>query len=330
MANDMTAATAHMPTDMSISRGACRSRRSVLVSFVAPLPEPGLQSIGWAGTDPARRELVMRSIVTPFRNVVVECRQLARSRQTRTKRAPKQLQRCARLPRGSNHGAPRRASLPAGRPVPTGRLPEAYDEVVLRRSPGATAAALVTLVTLGLIAVDLTDAAARRWWADRAFATDVVAGILVLLITVLVVDQVVRVRQLQDRAHATAAQAAILMVQAARAKQTVSAAINGPRDRDAALDEVRTYMTILSISAPVLIDARVSRTFLEQAQRLGAELARGLAAGVKASGETSTASDSRLEGSYQRLRAVSAPLLEVLTAEQRSAAGGGESQSSGE
>jgi hypothetical protein len=116
------------------------------------------------------------------------------------------------------------------------------------------------------------------------------------------------------------------MAQATRAKQNVSAAMNGSGDRDAALDEVRTYMTILSISAPVLIDARVSRTFLEQAQRLAAELTRGLASGAKASGETSTASDSRLEDSFQRLSSASAPLLELLTAEQQSAAGGGESQ----
>jgi len=198
--------------------------------------------------------------------------------------------------------------------------------LVLRRWPGAAAAALITLVTLGLIAVDLTDPAARRWWADRAFATDVVAGILVVLITVLVVDQVVRVRQLKDRSQVMAAQAAILMLQAGRARQSVSAAMNRSGDRDAALDEVRIYMTILSISAPVLIDARVSRTFLEQAQRLGAELARGLASGVKASGETSGATDSRLEDSFQRLRSASTPLLEVLTAEQRSAADGGASE----
>ena len=197
---------------------------------------------------------------------------------------------------------------------------------MLRRWPGGTAAALITLVTLGLVTVDLTDAAARRWWADRAFATDVVAGILVVLITVLVVDQVVKVRQLKDRARAMAAQAAILMLQAARAKQSVSAAMNGSVDQNAALDEVRTYMIILSISAPVLIDARVSRTFLEQAQRLGAELARALASGAKASGETSTGSDSRLEDSFQRLRSASAPLMEVFTPEERSAAGGGESQ----
>jgi hypothetical protein len=193
---------------------------------------------------------------------------------------------------------------------------------VLRRWPGAIAAALITLVTVALIAVDLTDSAARRWWAERAFATDVVAGILVLLITVLVVDQVVRVRQLQGRARATAAQAAILMAQAARAKQSVSAAMTGSGDRDAALDEVRTYMTLLSISAPVLIDARVSRTFLEEAQRLAAELARALGSGVDASGEPSTASISRLENAFQSLRSAAAPLREQLTAEQQSAAGG--------
>jgi len=142
----------------------------------------------------------------------------------------------------------------------------------------------------------------------------------------LVVDQVVRVRQLKDRARVMAAQAAILMVQAGRAKENVSAAINGSGDRDGALDEVRIYMTILSISAPVLIDAVVSRTFLEQAQRLAAELVRGLNAGVKASGETSTASNTRLEDSFQRVRSAAAPLLEMLTPDQRSAADGGESQ----
>ncbi len=197
---------------------------------------------------------------------------------------------------------------------------------MLRRWPGATAAALVTLVTLGLITLDLTGAATRRWWADRALTTDVVAGILVVLITVLVVDQVVRVRQLNDRARATAAQAAILMAQASRAKQSVAATANGSGDRNSALDEVRTYMTMLLISAPVLIDARVSRAFLEQAQRLGALLAHALASGVKASDETSPGSDARLEDSFRRLRSASSPLLEALTAEERSAAGGGESQ----
>jgi hypothetical protein len=116
------------------------------------------------------------------------------------------------------------------------------------------------------------------------------------------------------------------MVQATRSKDSVAAAMNGSGDQDAALDEVRTYMTILSISAPVLIDARLSRTFLEQAQRLAAEMARPLAASpAKASGQTSTASGSGLEESFQRLRSAAAPLLDMLTVEQRSATGEGES-----
>ncbi len=80
---------------------------------------------------------------------------------------------------------------------------------------------------------------------------------------------------------------------------------------------MRTYLTILSISAPVLIDAKVSRTFLEQAQSLSAELARVLASGAKASGETGTSPGSRLEDSFERLRSASAPLLDMLNIERR-------------
>jgi hypothetical protein len=196
---------------------------------------------------------------------------------------------------------------------------------VLRRWPGAVAAALVTLVAIALVTVDLTDAAARRWWSARAFATDVVAGILVLLITVLVVDQVLRARQLTDRARATAAQPAILMAQAGRARQGVAASMGDAGSRDAALDEVRTYLTILSISAPILIDARSSRVFLEAAQRFAGELARGLAGRAEPAAEVTTASESRLEDSFQDLRSASSPLLERLSAEARSAAGVGES-----
>ena len=40
----------------------------------------------------------------------------------------------------------------------------------------------------------------------------------------------------------------------------------GPDDRDTAADELRTYMMMLLVAAPVLIDVRVSRSFLEQAR----------------------------------------------------------------
>jgi hypothetical protein len=65
---------------------------------------------------------------------------------------------------------------------------------------------------------------------DHALSTDAVAGLLVLLVTVLVVDQVVSSRQLNDRARAVAAQAAIMVTQAARSARAVSSApIPAPR-----------------------------------------------------------------------------------------------------
>ena len=93
-----------------------------------------------------------------------------------------------------------------------------------------------------------------------------------LLITVLVVDQVVRLRQVSDRSRAIAAQAAIMVVQARRTVQAVTQAVAkgaADSDRDAASDELRTYMMMLLVAAPLLIDIPVSRSFLEQAQALG-------------------------------------------------------------
>jgi hypothetical protein len=94
---------------------------------------------------------------------------------------------------------------------------------------------------------------------------DVVAGLPVLLITLLVVDQVVRWRQFNDRSRAVAAQAAILLVQATRSSQAISSALGGASDRAAAAEEARAYMMILPVAAPVLIEDPVSRAFLEQA-----------------------------------------------------------------
>lgn len=68
-----------------------------------------------------------------------------------------------------------------------------------------------------LVILDLTDGALRRWWDAHALTTDLVAGLLVLLITVLVIDQVVRLRQINNRVRVVAVQVAIMMTQANRA-----------------------------------------------------------------------------------------------------------------
>jgi hypothetical protein len=196
---------------------------------------------------------------------------------------------------------------------------------VLTRWQGRSAAAVVTLVTVGLVILDLTDIGFRRWWSSRALTTDTVAGMLVLLLTVLVADQVVRSRQVKDRSRAVAAQAAIVMAQATRSSKAVSSAVDGSSDRDAASAEVRTYMMMLLIGAPVLIDATAARNFLEQAQRLAGEMALMLASMAKAPDPT-TISSAQLDEALTRLRTALTPLLRPLNPDELIAAGaGGES-----
>ena len=164
----------------------------------------------------------------------------------------------------------------------------------------------------------------RHWWESHALTTDTVSGLQVLLITVLVVNQVVRRRQLRAKSQAIAAQAAIVVSQATRSVRALSGALDGSGDRDAASDEVRTYMMMLLVAAPVLIDARVSRSFLEQAQHLGAEMARALVQMTKTQ-KASADSGKRLDHAVQQLRTASAPLMRVLSPDVRSAVTGGDS-----
>jgi hypothetical protein len=190
---------------------------------------------------------------------------------------------------------------------------------VLTRWQSGYSAVLVALVACALLILDLADGGFRRWWDGHSLTTDAVSGLLTLLITVLIADQVVRRRQLNARSRAIAAQAAFMLGQAMRSSRAVSAALDGSGDRGDATDEVRTYMVMLMVGAPVLIDANISRVFLEHAQRLGAEMVRALAS--KASGKADGWS-KRLDDATAQLRTTAAPLLALLnTAEQAAATG---------
>jgi hypothetical protein len=189
------------------------------------------------------------------------------------------------------------------------------------RVRGWLAAVAATGLACALIALDAADSGIRRWWATHAFTTDAIAGLVVLLITVLVADQVVRLRQIKNRSVATAAQAAILMAQARRSSQAVSAVLDGSGDRDAASDEVRTFMTMVLNASPVLIDAEVTRRFLEQSQRLSAELVRGLRIVGQDPSATASARD-RVDAAVDGLRNASDPLVQILNAQERAAAAG--------
>ncbi len=192
---------------------------------------------------------------------------------------------------------------------------------MLSRWQGGLAAAVVSVVAGVLVVLDVNDAGLRRWWEGHALTTDTVSGLLVLLITFLVVDQVVRLRQIKDRARAVGVQAAILVTQASRTSQAVSQALTGSGDHDATSDEFRTYIMMLLAAAPVLIDAQASRYFLEQAQHLAGEMARAVTVIAKTPGQEKSWT-TRLDDAVRRLKAASDPLLADLDPEMRAAVTG--------
>ena len=176
---------------------------------------------------------------------------------------------------------------------------------------GWLAAGLAVLVTVALIVGEITDAALRRWWGSHSLTTDTVSGLMVLLITVLFVNQLLNRRQEKQRSNAVAAQAAILLAQANQSAGAVSSVIGGSGDRDAASDGFRTYMMILLISSPVFIGGRAERRFLEQAQALGGVMA-GRLQQINRSTDGAAVQNGRLDDALKQFQSAAAPLIQPL------------------
>jgi hypothetical protein len=190
---------------------------------------------------------------------------------------------------------------------------------VLKVWQAGVATIVVALLSLALVALDLSDGAFRRWWSARAFTTDAIAGILVVLITVLIVNQALGIRRDRERFRATAAQASMVLGQAIRTTRAVLVRSTSG-DRTTAADELRTYMIMLMLAAPILIDSRTPRTFLEQAQKLAGMLVQAQHPESQLSCKA-VPSDEQLEEAVQQLKTKATPLLTPLTAEERTAAG---------
>ncbi len=174
------------------------------------------------------------------------------------------------------------------------------------------AAAAVAGILVLLSGLDLADRSFGRWAADRPFFTATFTGVLVLLVTVLIVDRLVARRDEKDQSRAVAAQATIVMAEGARATAALDEAVNGRGNRPGAEDEVKTYLTILSMATPVLLAPHFSRGFLESAQALGADLTIALAEPAP-----SPETRRRLNAAVDRLRTESTPLLDFLDPEHR-------------
>jgi predicted Co/Zn/Cd cation transporter (cation efflux family) len=132
-----------------------------------------------------------------------------------------------------------------------------------KRHPQELIAAAVMAVVLTLIAFDLVDHSFNTWFDRHSFSTDAVSTLLGLAVAALVVDRISDRRRLRDRAQVMAAQGAMIAAQALRATQAVTSALDGSGDREAAGDELRTFMTMMLTGAPVLMDALQTREFLE-------------------------------------------------------------------
>jgi hypothetical protein len=176
----------------------------------------------------------------------------------------------------------------------------------------------VVALAVALIVLDIADRGVEHFWEAHPLTVDTLAGLLVLALTVLIVDQVVGRHQLTAQSRAVAAHAGIILAQARRSVQAVQSTEEPGADRSAVGDELRTYLLMLLVGAPVLIGSPVARRFLEQAQALGAEIARVVSPSDVA-GITGSAPPGGLDEAVERLRAVARPLLAVLTADERSA-----------
>ena len=186
---------------------------------------------------------------------------------------------------------------------------------MLSRYRAWSGALIVMVITAALVVLDISDGSVHRYLSRHSFTSSVLAGVLVLLLTVLIVDRVIRIRQLENQSRAVGAPAALIVAQAGRAVDAITRAALSAEDRDEASGELRTYTQMLLTSAPLLIDARVPRAFLEAAQHVAAELFRALHARDEKVEPTKT----QLDHAVEQLRAAAAPLLRALSSEQRAA-----------
>jgi len=189
--------------------------------------------------------------------------------------------------------------------------------LALSGGPRAWSGAVTVLaLTTVLVVLDISVGSVHRYWSRHSFTSSVLSGLLVLLLTVLIVDRVTRFRRIRDQSRAVAAQAAVVLAEAERATDAVMRASQSDDDRDEASGELRTYGQMLLGSAPLLIDAKVSRAFLECAQRVAALLSRAL----RATGDKEIEqAKARLDDGIQQLREAAAPLLLALNRDQRAA-----------
>ena len=118
----------------------------------------------------------------------------------------------------------------------------------------------MTPITGILVVLDIRDGSVHQLWSRHSCTSSVLAGVLVLLLTVLIIVRVTQMRKLRNQSRAIAVQAAIIVAQAARAVDAIKTTSRSTEEREAAAEELRTVTLTLLTSAPVLM----TRTFRER------------------------------------------------------------------
>jgi hypothetical protein len=173
----------------------------------------------------------------------------------------------------------------------------------------------VTVAAITLVVLDLADGPVRRYWVWHTFTSSVLSGFLVLLLTVLIVDRVTRMRQLRNQSHVISVQALVIVAQGTRTADAIARSTS-KEEREEASGELRTYTQMLLTSAPVLIEARTSRVFLETAQLVAGQFFQAL---NKAEEKGVEDGKPVIEHAAAQLREAAAPLLSLLPPEWREA-----------
>jgi hypothetical protein len=172
-------------------------------------------------------------------------------------------------------------------------------------------AAVVALGLVALVACDLWIAHFRAWWDRHSLTASVVSNLLVLAVAGLIVDEVTARRSRRNRSVSVAVQALIVYAQARRAYDAVVA--NGEQD---ALEELRSFATMLLTASSSLFDDPVARQFLVEVQRFSGLMFRSISA--SRGGALSADGRARLTSEMSQLKDRVQPLMHRIPSEDRS------------
>jgi hypothetical protein len=172
-------------------------------------------------------------------------------------------------------------------------------------------AVVVALELIALVACDLWIERFRAWWDRHSLTSSVVSNLLVLAVAGLIVDEVTARRARQNRSVSVAVQALIVYGQARRAYDAVIA--NGQQD---ALEELRSFATMLLTASSSLFDDPVARQFLQEVERFSGLMFRTIS--TSSGGVLSADGRARLTSEMSQLKETVQPLLARIPSGDRS------------